>query len=148
MLSNMVSSLFSDYAQPRISGSKPNLELGLILEVFPRNRDDHSGIVPCILTPQARRTILATPGFPRPVKILPVRHRIGTSEGRGLGVFATEDMGPGDCVLSERPLVLASTNQRKSWEGLERVDVMPQIEHLFEQAIKELIREEEKPICS
>ncbi|KAI5894542.1 SET domain-containing protein [Schizophyllum commune H4-8] len=51
--------------------------------------------------------IFTQPGFPHPVErpAIPA-HRIAPVGGKGLGVFATRDIGPGDLIIAERPLLM------------------------------------------
>ncbi|KZV74908.1 SET domain-containing protein [Peniophora sp. CONT] len=65
------------------------------------------GLTQCMCTGWFKRTVLSTPGFPSPIVHPPkVVYEVRAAEGRGLGVFATEDIEAGDLILAERPLFI------------------------------------------
>ncbi|KZV74933.1 SET domain-containing protein [Peniophora sp. CONT] len=54
-----------------------------------------------------KRKVLSTPGFPSPIVHPPnVTYEVREAKGRGLAVFATEDIGAGDLIVAERPLIV------------------------------------------
>ena len=54
-----------------------------------------------------KRMVLSTPGYPSPIVHPPrVMFEVREVNGRGLAVFATEDIAAGDLILAERPLVV------------------------------------------
>ncbi|KAL0062972.1 hypothetical protein AAF712_010103 [Marasmius tenuissimus] len=63
----------------------------------------------CIITPEIKRKILSTPGYPKPLNRPPQpRHRIAKSPVSGFGMFATADLELGDLVFSERAHLIMS----------------------------------------
>jgi hypothetical protein len=123
-----------------LSGMPPKREkrpgpLNLSVSVIPDDINDPDAAVPCILDPVAKRIFLGTPGFPKPLQRQPVRHRIAPSEGKGLGAFATVDMDAGECVISERPLVLATTDGACSYVEAKDYKIRDKTEKLFEEAV-------------
>ncbi|KAL1660765.1 hypothetical protein GGF50DRAFT_106030 [Schizophyllum commune] len=48
------------------------------------------------------------PGFPHPVErpAIPAHRIASAGQGKGLGVFATRDIGPGELIIAERPLLM------------------------------------------
>ncbi|KZV74907.1 SET domain-containing protein [Peniophora sp. CONT] len=65
------------------------------------------GETECMCTGWFKREILSTPGFPSPIVHPPkIVYKVRAVEGRGLGVFATENIKAGDLILAERPLLI------------------------------------------
>ncbi|KAF8876961.1 hypothetical protein BD779DRAFT_127784 [Infundibulicybe gibba] len=60
----------------------------------------------CLVTNKIKAKILSTPGFPTPLVRPPRAHRIDSSPGKGLGIFATRDLDMGDLIHVERPLLV------------------------------------------
>jgi hypothetical protein len=62
----------------------------------------------CILYGFAKKDILSTPGFSKPVRwpALPLHEIRETTDGQGLGVFAVKDISMGDIIFVERPLFM------------------------------------------
>ncbi|KAL1686709.1 hypothetical protein GGG16DRAFT_117637 [Schizophyllum commune] len=52
--------------------------------------------------------IFTQPGFPRPVErpTIPAHRIAPAGNGKGLGVFATRDIKPGELIIAERPLLV------------------------------------------
>lgn len=73
------------------------------LPVVPRFSSDR--MTACIITKGAEESILALPGFPSPYSAISLV-REGPATGAGLGLFATTARQPGDCIISERPLLI------------------------------------------
>jgi hypothetical protein len=66
----------------------------------------------CILRGSTKRTILSTPGYPKPLIEPPTPcYRIAPCEN-GLGMFATRDIFMGDLIVAERPLMLTPRGLR------------------------------------
>ena len=67
-------------------------------------RDGHAE---CLCTGWFKRKVLSTPGFPSPIVRPPRKsYEVREVRGRGLGLFATEDIEAGDLILAERPLIV------------------------------------------
>lgn len=73
------------------------------LPIVPRFSSDR--MTACIITKGAKEGILALPGFPSPYSAISLV-REGPATGAGLGLFATTARQPGDCIISERPLLI------------------------------------------
>ncbi|KAG6862956.1 hypothetical protein C0991_009216 [Blastosporella zonata] len=92
-------------------------ELIVFTTIPPQRMDETSADNPdlwseCLLYGKAKRAILATPGFPAPILRPPqVRHCIAPS-AYGMGLFSTQDLGIGDLILAERPLLVYPTMMR------------------------------------
>ncbi|KAL1726137.1 hypothetical protein EV714DRAFT_255167 [Schizophyllum commune] len=52
--------------------------------------------------------VFTQPGFPHPVErpAIPAHRIASAGQGKGLGVFATRDIGPGELIIAERPLLM------------------------------------------
>ncbi|VDB85284.1 unnamed protein product [Peniophora sp. CBMAI 1063] len=68
-------------------------------------KDGHAEVM---CTGWFKRKVMSTPGFPSPMVHPPkITYEIREMEGRvGYGMFATEDIAPGDLVVAERPLLV------------------------------------------
>ena len=65
------------------------------------------GTTECLLTPWMRSMILSVPGYPKAISHPPsIRYEVRPTPGRGLGIFATEDVEAGALVIAERPLMV------------------------------------------
>jgi hypothetical protein len=73
-----------------------------------RFTDVPDGWSECMLPGSVKKTVLATPGFPKPILRPPTTvHCIKPlADGSGLGVFATENITMGDLIFSERPMYI------------------------------------------
>lgn len=85
-----------------------------IFTTLPQSSKDsikRDGETECMCTGWFKRTIVSTPGFPSPI-IHPekVVYEVREVEGRGMGVFATEDIGAGDLIVAERPLLVKAVS--------------------------------------
>lgn len=82
-----------------------------ITSVPPRSQtgpDDPAGHTEFFyLSEETRNKVFNYPGFPQPVVNPKVpRHEVRDAPGKGLGVYATCDMYPGDLIWAERPLIV------------------------------------------
>lgn len=65
------------------------------------------GETECMCTGWFKRMVLSTPGFPSPIVHPPkVIYEVREVVGRGLGVFASEDIEAGGLIIAERPLLV------------------------------------------
>ena len=88
---------------------------------------EHDGKTECLCTGWFKRTVLSTPGFPSPI-VHPqsVVYEVKEAENGKLGLFATEDIAPGDLIFAERPLLIrnmwmtARCDERMSDEEVHR----------------------------
>lgn len=73
----------------------------------PKESIKRDGEAECMCTGWFKRTVVSTPGFPSPI-IHPkkVVYEVRKANGRGMGVFATENIEAGDLIVAERPLVV------------------------------------------
>ena len=71
--------------------------------------NEPDGWTECILVPKVKDIILRVPNFPKRIRHpANKRYRIGASSvSPGLGMFATTDVGVGEPIMYERPLVIA-----------------------------------------
>ncbi|KAJ7125183.1 hypothetical protein C8R44DRAFT_703338 [Mycena epipterygia] len=77
----------------------------IFMNTTPRNFPD--GWTECLLYPDVKALILATPGFPAPLlRPSTINHRLAPIPSKGLGLFSTRKICAGDLILSERPLAL------------------------------------------
>ncbi|KZV74934.1 SET domain-containing protein [Peniophora sp. CONT] len=85
-----------------------------------------------------KRKVLSTAGFPSRIVHAPkVKYEVRKAQGRGLGVFATEDIAAGDLLLAERPLLV-----RMAW-----IPVTPDDEYLgAEQELRGLLTDWEQTL--
>jgi hypothetical protein len=77
---------------------------------------NHEGWTECLLYPQVKALILATPGFPaRLLRPSAPKYRLVPIPDKGQGLVSTANIHASDLILSERPLTLtpASTGLSK-----------------------------------
>ncbi|KAF8146859.1 hypothetical protein K438DRAFT_1626949 [Mycena galopus ATCC 62051] len=66
------------------------------------------GWTECLIYPDAKAFILATPGFPAPIlKPSSLKYRLAPIPDKGQGLVSTAQIRAGDVILSERPLTIA-----------------------------------------
>ncbi|KAI0785779.1 hypothetical protein C8Q75DRAFT_722251 [Abortiporus biennis] len=83
---------------------QPTIPKGATSEQYP------DGWTACLVDPCIVRQIHATPGFPRKLQRPPKKnYEIRPVDGKGLAMFATEDIDVGELIVCERPLVLVQT---------------------------------------
>jgi hypothetical protein len=69
--------------------------------------DFPDGWTECLLYPDVKALILATPGFPASlIRPSSCKYRLASTPDKGFGLFSTEKIHAGDLILSERPLTL------------------------------------------
>lgn len=62
----------------------------------------------CLIYPEIKAHILATPGFPRPFRTPePPRYVLDPVRGAGIGMFAAVDIDIGEVIVVERPLIIS-----------------------------------------
>ncbi|KAJ7079799.1 hypothetical protein B0H15DRAFT_858090 [Mycena belliarum] len=82
--------------------SQPSIGLKDTLQTYP------DGWAECVLYPDAKALILATPGFPAAlVRPSSRSYRVTSTPDKGLGLFSTRKISAGDLILSERPLTIS-----------------------------------------
>jgi hypothetical protein len=91
----------------RFTGFRPVRQNPIVFSVVGAD-----GNVQCILSPRYKEKMLSTPGFPRPIfQANPPRHRAENLESQEqAAVRFLRDLGPGECVFAERPLLFAPTD--------------------------------------
>lgn len=82
--------------------TQPPQTLGMKVADFPDNWTE------CMIMSNLKRKILATPGFPKALQRRKdgKKYVIREAEGKGLEMFATADIDPGELILDERPLLV------------------------------------------
>ena len=69
--------------------------------------DEPDGWSQCYINGFVKRQILSTPGFPKPIARRSTSvHKIVDVPGKGLGIFSTQDLQPGDLIFAERPILV------------------------------------------
>ncbi|KAI5894521.1 SET domain-containing protein [Schizophyllum commune H4-8] len=88
------------------------------LITLPRAVDPH-GTCLALLARATYKDLISQPSYPRPVLRPPsILHRVAPAAGAGLGVFAVHDLGAGELVFSERPLLVVPTSVTEcEWEA-------------------------------
>ena len=76
----------------------------VIITTLPQSRRDEirrDGETKCLCTGWLKRRILSTPGFPSPIVHPPkVAYEVRKTAGRGLGVFALDDIDACDLIVA------------------------------------------------
>ncbi|KAJ7573219.1 hypothetical protein C8J56DRAFT_1132397 [Mycena floridula] len=108
----------------------------------------------CLITKHVRNLVVNHPGFPRDVQqnSTPV-YRIGQTQDKGLGMFATRKILRGEFVLDERPLVFLPRSARVGnvqWysEGQIMQIMKYEMERVFEIAVDQMTDDEKKDLMA
>ncbi|KAJ7270069.1 hypothetical protein B0H12DRAFT_1009152 [Mycena haematopus] len=81
----------------------------IFMNTTPANYPD--GWTECLVYPDVKSYILATPGFPAPIlRPSALKYRLAPSPDKGLGLFSTAEIHKNDLILSERPLTLTPSS--------------------------------------
>lgn len=73
--------------------------------------DPAGGITECYISGYLKRKIVSTPGIGAAPPVPPEKvYRISEAHGKGLGMYATQDIHAGDLIVAERPLLVVPRN--------------------------------------
>ncbi|VDB85283.1 unnamed protein product [Peniophora sp. CBMAI 1063] len=101
-----------------------------IVTTLPQSERDEAirrdGEAECACTGWFKRMVLSTPGFPSPIVRPPkIVYEVRDVVGRGLGVYATEDIQAGDLITAERPLIVKmAMNSARARSDLSPEDIL------------------------
>ncbi|KAF8146868.1 hypothetical protein K438DRAFT_2027982 [Mycena galopus ATCC 62051] len=85
----------------------------IFMDTTPANYPD--GWTECLIYPDAKAFILATPGFPAPIlKPSSLKYRLASVPDKGQGLVSTAQIHTCDLILSERPLTITPAAAKSS----------------------------------
>lgn len=80
--------------------------------------DPAGKITECYISGYLKRKIASTPGVGAALPVPPEKvYRISEASGKGLGMYATQDIRAGDLIVAERPLLIAPRSVSTARDG-------------------------------
>ncbi|KAF7297947.1 SET domain-containing protein [Mycena chlorophos] len=99
--------------------------------VLPQNAGPDEQVTVCYVWRGSKEIIVQKPGFPTPVCNVPnPPFRIGSTSGKGQGLFATRRIAQGEPILAERPFLIAIRAPLGS--------MLPEMERRMEDVLKRM----------